>query len=263
MAGLETVGQRKAILITGAGSGIGRETAALFASKGWLVGAADVNEQSVRGLAAECPANSIVPIHADVSTRAGARAMVDAFLAQTGGRLDTLFNCAGTLRMGPHENIGAAGVDLMLSVNVNGVVYCIDAAFEALKATPGAHIISMSSTSAEYGAPDLAVYSASKFFVRGLTEALNIEFARHDINVSAILVAYVQTPMVLKAEVKAKSIDVLGVKITPKQVAATVWKAAHGRRVLWRVGMDATALNIVVRILGSHSRGLYKLLAGY
>jgi NAD(P)-dependent dehydrogenase (short-subunit alcohol dehydrogenase family) len=260
---LETVAQRKSILITGAGSGIGRETAALFAAKGWLVGAADVNDNSVRRLAAECPANSVVPIHADVSTRAGARAMVDTFLAQTGGTLDTLFNCAGTLRMGPHENIGAAGVDLMLSVNVNGVVYCIDAAFDALKATPGAHIISMSSTSAEYGAPDLAVYSATKFFVRGLTEALNIEFARHDINVSAILVAYVQTPMVLDADVKARSVDVLGVKVTPKEVAGAVWKAAHGRRVLWRVGMDATALNIAVRILGSRSRGLYKMLTGY
>lgn len=72
------MGQSRATLITGAGSGIGRETAALFASKGWLVGAADVNEQSVRNLAAECPANSIVPIQADVSTRAGARAMVGA-----------------------------------------------------------------------------------------------------------------------------------------------------------------------------------------
>lgn len=69
--------------------------------------------------------------------------------------------------------------------------------------------------------------------------------------------------MVLKADVKTKSIDVLGVKVTARKVAAAVWKAAHGRRALWRVGMDATALNIAARILGSQSRGVYKLLAGY
>lgn len=218
--------QKKSILITGAGSGIGRETARLFAAKGWMVGVADVNAAGAQATASELGANGVA-ITADVRSIEGAKAMVDAFLGHTGGRLDVLFNCAGVLFMGPHEEIPQANQEMMIDVNIKGVVNCSNAAFPALKATPGAHVVSMCSTSAEYGVPDHAIYSSSKFFVRGFTEALNIEWVRHDINVSAILVAYVQTPMVNDAEVKAKSIDKLGVKVKPEQVAKGVWKAAH------------------------------------
>jgi short-subunit dehydrogenase len=151
-----------------------------------------------------------------------------------------------------------------MEVNIHGVVYCIDAALAALKRTPGAHIVSMSSTSAEYGVPDHAVYSASKFFVRGLTEALNIELERDGIQVSAILVAYVKTPMVEDAPVKAASVAKLGVKVEPQTVAETVWKAAHGKKVLWRVGFDAKMLNLAMRLLGERaSRGVARRLTGY
>jgi len=252
----------KTILITGAASGIGRETARLFVARGWQVAAADINPPALAQLAAEL-GSSLVPITGDVRTREGARAIVDAATAVTGGSLDALFNCAGLLEMGPHVKIAPARIDRLVDVNIKGVVYCIDAAYPALARTPGAHIVSMSSTSAEYGTPDHAMYSASKFFVRGLTEALNIEMEPADIQVSAILVAYVQTPMVNAAEVKASSVEKLGVKVKPQAVAETVWKAVHGKKVLWRVGADATALNIAVRLLGGSARGVYKQLTGY
>jgi NAD(P)-dependent dehydrogenase (short-subunit alcohol dehydrogenase family) len=255
--------QGKSILITGAGSGIGRETARLFARRGWLVGAVDVAEAAVAALAAEFPAGTILPIVADVRSADGARAMVEALTAKTGGTLDVLFNCAGVLRMGPYETVPPADRALTVDVNITGVLNGLDAAFEALKRTPGAHVVSMSSTSAEYGTPDLAVYSASKFFVRGLTEALNIEWARHDINVSALLVAYVRTPMIVDATVKARSVDTLGVKVSPETVAAAVWKAAHSSGSLHRVGFDAVVLDLVVRLLGRRVRGLYRMLTGY
>ena len=253
----------KSILITGAGSGIGRETARLFARRGWLVGAVDIADGALAALAAEFPAGTVVPIVADVRTSDGARTMVEALTAKTGGTLDVLFNCAGVLRMGPFETISPTDQALTVDVNVTGVLNGLNAAFPALKRTPGAHVVSMSSTSAEYGTPDLAVYSASKFFVRGLTEALNIEWARHDIDVSALLVAYVRTPMIVDAPVKAKSIAKLGVKVTPEKVAEAVWKAAHGNGSLHRVGFDAVALDIVVRLLGRRVRGLYRMLTGY
>lgn len=253
---------QKTILISGAASGIGRQTALLFASRGWQVAAADVNAAALNSLVAEL-GGSVIPILGDVRTREGAQAIVQAATAQSGGKLDCLFNCAGLLEMGPHVEIPADRVDRLIDVNIKGVTYCIDAAFTALAATPGAHIVNMSSTSAEYGTPDHAMYSASKFFVRGLTESLNIEFERHDIQVSAILVAYVQTPMVNDAQTKAAAVEKLGVKVKPQDVAETVWKAAHGNKVLWRNGFDATALNITVRLLGSSVRGIYKKLCGY
>ena len=131
------------------------------------------------------------------------------------------------------------------------MIHTIDAAFPFLRQTPDAHVVAMASTSAEYGSPQHAVYSATKFFVRGLTEALNIEYREHGIQVSAVYVAYVQTGMVFDAKVKPATIDRLGVKITPQRVAATVWKAVHGRRVHWRVGLDARLINYTVRLLGS------------
>ena len=121
----------------------------------------------------------------------------------------------------------------------------------------------MSSTSAEYGSPDHAVYSASKFFVKGLTEALNIEFEPLGIQVSAIIAPYVNTPMVNNASVKAASVQKLGVKIEANQVAQTVWKAAHGNKVIWRVGMDAVALNLLSRLFGSAAKPIVKNLTGY
>lgn len=253
---------QKTILVTGAASGIGRMTSLLFASRGWQVAAADVNAVALNRLAAEL-GDKVIPIVGDISTRDGAQAIVNAATAGTGGKLDCLFNCAGLLEMGPHVNISHERADRLIDVNVKGVVNCIDAAFSALAATPGSHIVSMSSTSAEYGTPDHAIYSASKFFVRGLTEALNIEFEPHGIQVSAILVAYVQTPMVLDASVKAASVERLGVKVKPEDVAKIVWKAAHANRVLWRVGVDARVLNIAVRLLGSWSRSGTKMLMGY
>lgn len=253
---------KKTILITGAASGIGRKTTEVFVARGWQVAAVDVNRPALDQLAAELGA-SIIPISGDVRTREGAQAIVDATLSATGGTLDCLFNCAGLLQMGPHIEIAPERIDLMMAVNINGVVNCIDAAYPALARTPDAHIVNMSSTSAEYGAPDHAVYSASKFFVRGLTEALNVEFEAADIQVSAILVAYVQTPMVSDAKIKAAAIGKLGARVTPEAVAETVWKATHGNKVLWRVGTDAVLLNLLVRLLGGWVRGFYKRLSGY
>ena len=250
----------RAIFITGAGAGIGAETARLFARNGWLVGASDVDAAALAELGRELGAERVSTHVADVRDRASVAAALAAFMQRTGGRLDALFANAGVLFMGPHETITGAQTNLLVDVNVKGVINTIDAGFEHLKHTPGAHVVAMSSTSAEYGSPEHAVYSATKFFVRGLTEALNIEFRAHGIQVSAVYVAYVQTGMVFDAKVKPASIERLGVKVTPQQVASTVWKAVHGDRVHWRVGFDARLINFAVRLLGSGVAPVYRRL---
>jgi NADP-dependent 3-hydroxy acid dehydrogenase YdfG len=244
-----TVG--KAIFITGAGAGIGAETARLFARNGWRVGASDVNAAALVALQGECGADRVSVHVADVRDRAAVASAVGEFTKLTAGRLDVLFVNAGVLFMGPDETITPEQKDLLVDVNVRGVIHTIDAGFSWLAKTPGAHVVAMSSTSAEYGSPQHAVYGATKSFVRGLTEALNIEYREHGIQVSAIYVAYVQTGMVFDAAVKPASIERLGVKITPQRVAQEVWKAAHGNRVHWRVGLDARLINVAVRVLGS------------
>jgi len=252
---------QQAIFITGAGAGIGAATARLFVRNGWRVGACDLNPASLEALRRELGADKLSIHVADVRDHSAVAAAIRAFTDGTGGRLDALFANAGVLFMGPDEQITLERKNLLVDVNIKGVLNTIDAGFPFLKATPGAHVVAMSSTSAEYGAPHHAVYSATKFFVRGYTEALNIEWRSHDIQVSAIYVAYVQTGMVLDAEVKAASIEALGVKVTAQQVAECVWRAVHGHRSHWRVGLDARLLNLAARIFGSALAPVMRRLA--
>ena len=243
--------RRKSIFITGAAAGIGAATARLFASRGWLVGASDVDGAALESLQRELGPDKVITRVVDVRDFAAVEAAISEFAAASDGQLDAVFANAGVLFMGPHESVTRAQKDLLVDVNVRGVLHTFDAAFAFLRQTPGAHALAMCSTSAEYGAPEHAVYSATKFFVRGLTEALNIEYRRHGIQVSAIYVAYVQTGMVFDAQVKPASVERMGVKVTPGQVAETAWRAVHGNRSHWRVGADARLMNLVARLLGS------------
>jgi NAD(P)-dependent dehydrogenase (short-subunit alcohol dehydrogenase family) len=248
----------RSIFITGAARGIGAETARLFLANGWRVGASDVNADALAVLGRESGSERLSTHPADVRDFAAIESALGDFARSTAGRLDAVFANAGVLFMGPDERITRSQKDLLVDVNVRGVIHTIDAAFPYLARTPGARVVAMSSTSAEYGSPEHALYSATKFFVRGLTEALDIEYRAHGIRVAGIYVPYVQTGMVFDAPVKPASIERLGVKIPPQRVAETVWRAVNGRhRVHWRVGIDAKLINAAVRLLGGGVAPIY------
>ena len=227
--------RRKSIFITGAASGIGRHTALLFASRGWFVGLADIDTEGLDRLEREIGADKCRTPWLDVTDAKRYRAVIEMFTSSTGGRLDVLFNNAGILRMGRNEDIPLMQQYLTLDINVKGVLNGIHCALPALRATPGAHIVTMCSTSALYGMPELAVYSASKHAVHGLTEALDLELERDGITVSDVMAPYVNTPMVTAAATRAHSVRSTGVNVQPQQVAEVVWKAAHGRKRHWKV----------------------------
>ena len=249
------------IFITGAGGGIGSATAQRFAAEGWHVGGCDLRPEPVNGLADTIGRERFTPYVADVRDRASLAPAIDDFAARHGGKLDAVFANAGVLFMAPDDQVTAAQKDLQVDVNVKGVMHTFDAALPHLRrAAPGAHMIAMASTSAEYGSPHHAVYSATKFFVRGYTEALNIEYRPQGINVCAIYVAYVDTGMVRDAEWKAASIETMGVKARADDVATMVWRAAHGRRAHWRVGFDAQLSHYAVRLFGSWVAPIYAKL---
>ncbi len=246
------------IFITGAGGGIGAATARLFASKGWHVGGCDLSTAVIESLADAIGRERFTPYVADVRDRAAVARAIDDFAARCGGKLGAVFANAGVLFMAPDAQVTPAQKDLQVDVNVKGVLHTFDAALPHLRrAAPGTHMIAMASTSAEYGSPHHAVYSATKFFVRGYTEALDIEYRRQGINVCGIYVAYVDTGMVRNAEWQAASIETMGVKAQPEDVAAIVWKAVHGRRAHWRVGFDARMSHYAVRLFGSWVAPIY------
>jgi NAD(P)-dependent dehydrogenase (short-subunit alcohol dehydrogenase family) len=249
----------RSIFITGAASGIGRETALLFARRGWRVGAADVDEEGLARLASELGGQGQTG-RLDVRDFAAFRARIAAFGEWTGGRMDALFNCAGVMRMGPFEATAIEEHLLTIGVNVIGVVHGVHAALDLLKATPGSHIVSMGSASGFYGVPDLATYSASKFFVRGLTEALNLELERDGITVTDLMPLYVDTPMIQGQTYRAGSLQTFGARLTPQQIAELVWKAVHARKVHWVPGALLKTLSYLGNVLPFLSKGTMRLL---
>jgi NAD(P)-dependent dehydrogenase (short-subunit alcohol dehydrogenase family) len=253
---------RKSIFVTGAASGIGKQTALYFGKKGWFVGISDLNENGLASLAAEIGNHNLFVKKMDVTDFENVKKTVDAFLEQTGGCMEVLFNSAGILRMGPFEAISHRDQMLTVDVNFKGILNCVNASFTALRTTKGARIINMSSGSAAYGIPELAVYSATKHAVRGLTEALNIEFEGYDIFVCDIMPGYVATPMVTDADVKARSIEKLGVHITPEQVAETVWKAAHKKKIHWQLG-GSLPVSLLLLLFPFLKRPFIKASTGY
>jgi NAD(P)-dependent dehydrogenase (short-subunit alcohol dehydrogenase family) len=234
----------RAIFVTGAASGIGRATGKLFGSRGFFVGCYDVDVEGARSAAEEI--GSATHGRLDVTSEESWRTAVSDFESASGGRMDVLFNSAGILRMGRFEDVSPAECRRQLEVNVMGVVLGIQTCLSLLSRTTDSAIVNMSSASAIYGQPELAVYSASKFAVRALTEALDVELRGRGIRVSDVMPGYVDTPMVHTQTHRAKTLERLGVKLTADDVAKVVWKAAHGRglhhvpqpehRVLSRLG---------------------------
>jgi len=185
---------RKSIFITGAASGMGRETARLFARQGWFVGAYDVQEGLLADLEGEIGADNGLFRRLDVTDREAYRAAVAAFAEATGGRMDVLFNNAGIGRGGPYEDMPWEDVMAVVAVNLVGVLSGVHLALPLLKATPGSLCFSTSSSSATFGMAGIAVYSATKHAVKGFTEALSIEMKAHGVRVADTLPGLIDTP---------------------------------------------------------------------
>jgi NAD(P)-dependent dehydrogenase (short-subunit alcohol dehydrogenase family) len=184
---------KSCIFITGAASGIGRATARLFASKGWFVGAFDVDEAGLGKLREELGETNCFTRRLDVTDKADYDAAVEAFGRATGGRLDLLFNNAGIGRSGFFEDVPFEETLRVVNVNLVGVLNGIHAALPLLRQTKNSLCFSTSSSSATHGIPGIAVYSATKFAVKGLTEALSIEFERHGVRVADTLPGLIDT----------------------------------------------------------------------
>ncbi len=228
-----TMPDSKCIFITGAGSGIGMATALHFSRRGWFVGLYDINESELEKAAGALETDRMCFQKLDVTDWEQVKAALEQFSLCTAGKLHVLFNCAGVMKTGPFESIPFEAHRAMTRVNAEGVLNCTYQAFPHLQSSRPAMVISMASASALYGTPDYATYSSTKFWVRGFTEALNIEWERHGIHVCDIITPFVDTPL-LHGD-NSGAINSLGIKLSPEDLAQVVWQAAHGRKVHWLV----------------------------
>jgi NAD(P)-dependent dehydrogenase (short-subunit alcohol dehydrogenase family) len=192
----------KTALITGAASGIGRETALLFAREGAAVLAVDINDEGGRETVNLITAagGRAKYLHADVSEAAGCALMVAA-AEETFGRLDILFNNAGIMHGRDDDAVNTEEDvwDLTMAINVKGVYLGCKYGIPALRRAGGGSIINTASFVALLGAatPQLA-YTASKGAVLALTRELAVVHARENIRVNALCPGPLRTELLMK-----------------------------------------------------------------
>ncbi|VVT04670.1 NADP-dependent 3-hydroxy acid dehydrogenase YdfG [Sphingomonas sp. EC-HK361] len=245
--------EAKAIFITGGGSGIGQATAKLFAARGWRVGIADVNVAGLAATKAMLPGDACETFQMDVRDRDAWVAALDAFTNAVGGRLDVLFNNAGIGSGGPLATTDFDELDRVVAVNFTGVLNGARIGHAYLARTPGSCLLNTASASAIYGSAGLATYSATKFAVRALTEALDGEWAADGIRVRDVVPSFIETPL-LDATAGGsnrsirETVTSAGLEVTPVDaVAEAAWAAVHGDKVHTYVGKTAHRMAFAAR----------------
>lgn len=234
----------RTIFISGGASGIGLAVARLFAARNWRVALADIDANRLATAAAELSARTYTM---DVRDHAAWVSALEDFTAAT-GRLDVLFNNAGIPHSGPLAQCDMAGIERTVAVNLLGVLNGAHAAHRFLKATSGSCMLVTSSAAGIRGTPGAATYSATKFAVRGLAEALDGEWAPDGIRVRTLMPSFIETPLLDQAvntgnHSVRQAVQAAGLEITPvDQVAEAAWRAVHGTRLHTQVGKTAHRL---------------------
>jgi NAD(P)-dependent dehydrogenase (short-subunit alcohol dehydrogenase family) len=189
-------------LITGAGSGIGKESAILFAAEGAAVAAVDINQSAAEDVAQTIrdTGGTAVSVHADVSRAADCEAMIAA-AEQHFGKLTILFNNAGISHADDDDSIATTEAvwDLTFAINVKGVFLGCKYGIPALRRAGGGSIINTASFVAILGAatPQLA-YTSSKGAVLSMTRELACIHARENIRVNALCPGPLRTELLMK-----------------------------------------------------------------
>jgi len=187
----------KVAIVTGAGSGIGRASAQLFADEGAKVAAIDLNADALNRVVSEIETAG-KPVKGWTLDLADGEAIKTVFaeIADHFGGVDILVNNAGIERSGPVLDLSQEDWDAVIGTNLTGSFLCAKHAGQAMvSAGSGGKMINIGSIYSVYGTPEFANYGASKAGVLGLTRALAIELAPHNIQVNAILPGWYETEM--------------------------------------------------------------------
>ncbi|MBK8636140.1 MAG: acetoin reductase [Saprospiraceae bacterium] len=209
---METI-ENKVALITGAGQGIGRAIALKLAKDGAAIAILDLNEEKMNSVAEEVRqlGRKAITIRADISKQSELFAAVDRTERELGG-FDIIVNNAGIANIASILEIKPEDADKILKVNIEGVLWGIQAAAKKFKERKQkGKIINAASIAGHDGFALLGIYSATKFAVRGLTQAAAKELAGDGITVNAYCPGIVGTDMWV--EIDKKMSEITGAKI--------------------------------------------------
>lgn len=195
------------ILITGASSGIGAATARCFASEGYQVVLAARRTEKLRLLSEEIQSQggSAMAVEADVTDLDQIHQLVETTLDHC-GQINILFNNAGVGRMNWLQDLDPRNdVAQQLGANLNGLIWMTQAVLPHMLSRKKGQIINMASMASWIGTPTYSIYAASKFGVRGFSEALRRELAFDNIHISVIYPGGVATEFAQKAGIRRKT----------------------------------------------------------
>lgn len=250
----------KVIALTGAGSGIGRALALDLAGRGAVLALADKDAAGLaetKRLLGNRPASATV---LDVADTGALVAWVDGAAAEF-GRLDGIINNAGLTVVAPFADTPRGDFDRVMAVNFGAVVEGCRAAIPHLRRSKQAWLVNISSVFGMMGYPTQSAYNASKYAVRGLTEALHLELGVTDPNICVIRVH----PGGVKTNVAANAKRVAALpgqrsdmdfvaefekaaKTTPEQAAAIIVEGMEKRAPRVLIGADARFIDLMTRL---------------
>lgn len=211
----------KIAIVTGAGQGLGAESARTLARHGARVLVCDINSDTCRAVAAEVGA-SAAAFELDV-TDEGQWADAVRYCEDKFGPPNVLVNNAGIARFSPLESTSLELYEQTMAVNTTGVFLGMRAVFEPMRRNGGGSIVNISSANGFIASDDVGAYVTSKFAVRGLTRSAAFEWGRHGIRVNSICPGMIKTSMMIEEEeAYTHRITTLGRIGQPHEIANTV-----------------------------------------
>ncbi len=222
--------ESKVAVIVGAAGGIGSEIAVLFDKKGVRLVLADVDRESLTKAASKL-AQSPLLVWCDIREIKDVQNLmkqaVDKF-----GRIDILVNSAGIIRPGFFEDTSYADIQQQVNINLMGVIYCIRGVIPFMKVAGGGSIVTISSIAGLVPETFSAIYSATKYALRGLGLTLHLELKRHNICVSTVFPDSVDTPMLrYEATHGGSPLTFLSPPQSPATVAKAVYQAVEKEKI--------------------------------